>query len=279
MTAANITPIHGPELDIQIETISPDVARRYLGYNTHNRNIRQGRIDAYADDMRNGRWTMNGEAIKFAHDGTLQDGQHRLYAVIASGMTITMLVIRGLPAESQDTMDTGASRKLSDILSLRGEKSAIFLAAAIRGVHLWSIGRRRFTGGQSASNATLLAFFDDNLWIRDASADMQRIALHSKLPAGVVGALYKAFNDIDAADAEYFFARLSSDTGHEQGDPIYSLRRALLASKDDTKGTRNPTYLAAITCKAWNKFRDGEEVKLIGWRPGGANPEAFPEPK
>ncbi len=36
------------------------------------------------------------------------------------------------------------------------------------------------------------------------------------------------------------------------------------------------TRMHAITVKAWNAYRDGRELRLLKWSPGGSSPEPFP---
>ena len=81
---------------IRVETITPQLAEIYLGKNTHNRNIRKPVVGKYANDMENGFWNFDGAPIRFADDGTLLDGQHRLHAIIKSNKAIDLLVVRGL---------------------------------------------------------------------------------------------------------------------------------------------------------------------------------------
>lgn len=57
--------------------VTPELAAEWLNHNTRNREKRPKRIAAYARDMAAGRWRRSGEAIKFAPDGTLLDGQNR----------------------------------------------------------------------------------------------------------------------------------------------------------------------------------------------------------
>lgn len=263
------------------ELITPTVAEKYLAKNTHNRTIRQHRVDAYADDMTAGNWQWNGEAIKFAENGTLLDGQHRLLAIVQSGVPVKMMVVRGLPNSTQHTMDTGAKRTFSDVLKLRGEESYTILAATVRGVYWWEKGIRRFGGSSStaATNTQLLETLDKHPWLREGMSLLGRVSAHAGLPVSASGALWFAFMSIDTEDANYFFERLASDENHSNGEPIYMLRRLLATSREDVRGARNVTYLAAVTVKAWNAYRAGEEVGQLRWRPGGANPEKFPEPK
>lgn len=267
------------QVTVAVELITPDQARQYLGFNTHNRKCRTNKVLAYANDMRSGNWQMNGASISFGADGVLQDGQHRLMAIIEADVPVAMLVVKGLQPSAQDTIDTGIQRKLSDVLTLKGEFSATALATAIRSVYIWQSGDRSFGGQSKGSVATmpqLIKCFEGNQWIRDLCPLMQRIARNAKLPIAVNAALVYAFNVADPTDAEFFWERLMSEEGHEKGDPIFALRRSLLSSKDH-RGTRNVNYLAAITIKAWNKYRAGDSCDMITYRTGGAQPEKFPE--
>ena len=80
-----------------IEWITPDKAQEYLKKNCkNNRRINERRISIYAEDMRDGKWQLNGEAIKFNKKGILIDGQHRLMAIIKSGVAVKMLILRDI---------------------------------------------------------------------------------------------------------------------------------------------------------------------------------------
>lgn len=72
------TPLHKPE--VAWVPIDPATAERWLKANKRNRKLRRGPVLAYARDMAAGNWRLTGEAIKFAPDGTLLDGQHLLGA-------------------------------------------------------------------------------------------------------------------------------------------------------------------------------------------------------
>lgn len=276
----SVSPIskNAPEPDVKIERITPGKAREYLGFNTHNRSLRNRVVMAYANDMRAGDWLWNGESVKFAQDGTLLDGQHRLAAVVEADVPVRMLVIRGLPNRTQETMDGGAKRKFSDVLKLRGEKHWVALAASIRSIWYWESGGRRFDSAGSTTNAQLLACLDRNGWVREGMTIVIRASARSGLPARVGGLAWWLFNAIDAEDAADFFDRLSSDEDHHAGEPIHELRKAIRASRS-VRGERSSTFLLAITIKAWNKYRAGDAVGVLTYRPGGARPEKFPEPQ
>lgn len=268
-----------PEPQVTVERITPGKAQTYLDQNTHNRPMRQRSVDAYARDITNGDWAWNGEGIKFDVDGVLLDGQHRLAAIAQAGKPVRMLVVRGLPRSTQETMDGGAKRRFSDVLALRGEDNYTTLSTVVRAVTTYEAGGIG-ANANGATNAEMFATLEKYPWLRDGLSDIARATSSARLPATVGGLCWWLFMQLDPEDAQFFFERLASDQGHAEGDPIYVLRRTLmLASDDGIKGNRNKRLLTALVIKAWNKYRAGEQIGLLKFRAGGARPEAFPEPR
>lgn len=114
-----------------IETITPQLAKDILANNRSNRSVNSTIVAHYADAISRGQWELNGESIKIAHDGRLLDGQHRLMAVIKSGIPIQTLVIRGLSPEVFDTLDQGRARTGGDLLSSMGVSHANSVSSII----------------------------------------------------------------------------------------------------------------------------------------------------
>lgn len=268
------------KIGIEIVAVTPDMAREWLGFNTHNRNVRGRVVAGYAADMKNGDWKLNGETVKFAGDGMLLDGQHRLHAVIEADLTVPMLVVRGLDATAQDTMDDGVTRKFSDALRLRGIPSYTSLAAIVRRVALWEAsGDFMFNTNVHPTKAQLFATLESHPSLRETAKHAEQIARNCGLPTSIVGLCMWMFSKIPGTeeDVEFFFARLADFQGLAKGDPIYELRKAVEQSKS-VRGERSVKYLAAITIKAWNAYRKGDTVGLLRFTTGGAHPEKFPEP-
>lgn len=281
MTAQPPRPMTATSPDVRVELITPAKAQNYLGQNTHNRHLRQTAVDAYARDMSAGVWQWNGDGIKIATDGTLLDGQHRLAAIVQAGVPVRLLVTSGLPVEAQETMDTGIHRTFADALSLRGYANATSLGAVCRTVLTWERGGRYFGGGGRNRRFTrneLSGVLDRYPWIVDGMGTVNRLR-RVGLPASAGGLAYWLFTPIDAGDAADFFERLISDEHHVSGHPITELRRVLTSTTLGGGNRRsNPTMIIGLTVKAWNRYRRGEQVKLLRFRVGGAQPEDFPEP-
>lgn len=267
--------------DIERVEVTVQRAHEWLGYNTHNRKLRHRVVLSYAADIKAGNWRWNGESLKFAEDGTLLDGQHRLAAIIEAGVSVPMLIVRGLPAQTQETVDGGAKRKFSDILQLRGEPNYASLASAVRRVTLWEMGARASVGGNlQPTTAQLLRTLERYPELRDASKLGDHTARGCGLPPSTCSFCWWLFlqvPDVDPKDIDYFFARLHDGQNLSKGEPIYELRRTVEDGRN-MRGERSITYLTAIVIKAWNFYRDGKTISLLRWRRGGATPEAFPEP-
>lgn len=72
--------------------VTPALAKQWLEKNTNNRNVNFAKVKKMAKDMREGHWDTTHQGIAIATDGTLVDGQHRLMAVVESGVTVRMNV-------------------------------------------------------------------------------------------------------------------------------------------------------------------------------------------
>ena len=71
----------------ELKNISPEEAARFLEKNTNNRALTEQQVRYYAQQMKAGEWTYDGQPIRFAEDGQLLDGQHRLTALVESNTT------------------------------------------------------------------------------------------------------------------------------------------------------------------------------------------------
>lgn len=150
------------EAELNWELITPKKAEEWLNtLNTNNRTLREGVAEKYAADMRNGRWLPNPEPIQFFEDGSLADGQHRLWAIVESGVSIRMVVARGVPREAALAINTGLTRTLSDNLKIAGEGSySNTLIAMASVVHH---GRRNNRGGSYDERYEIMKRYLDHL--------------------------------------------------------------------------------------------------------------------
>ena len=107
-------------LKMLVEKITPEMAANYLKFNTNNyRKLSRAKVIEYANEMKAGRWQLNGEAIEFDEDGTLLNGQHRLAAIVYSKTTVQIAVIRGVKKDIT-VYDSGKTRTANQIVNATG---------------------------------------------------------------------------------------------------------------------------------------------------------------
>lgn len=267
-----------------IVTITPDLANKLLEQNIGNRKVSKTNYARVLEAMRNGEWELNGEAIKIARNGRILDGQHRLIVAAENDFTFQTLIVYGLPDSTQDTMDTGKARSANDVLSIHGYPSANNIASIITGIirdERWGLKAAVSTtsGGYAVTPKQVLARAQEDPSLVELMQYATRLRSKAGLSAKLIGILFYHFSKIDQDDAEFFFEKLANGENLERGNPILTLRELLAALKKNQRGTVNQTYIAAVTIKAWNKFRDGEQITTLRYSPGGAHPEKFPTPK
>ena len=98
--------------------VTEDIARSWLERNFCNRPISQSLVEMYERDMKEGRWKTNGATICFSKNGELIDGQHRLTAIVHTGIPQYMWVMTGITKTCH--IDDGRKRTLKDQVLVMG---------------------------------------------------------------------------------------------------------------------------------------------------------------
>lgn len=107
---------------MKVETclITPEIAKQWLEKNQKNRSLNHKRVSVYAEQMLLGNWVEHHQGIAFYKDGTLADGQHRLAAIVKSGIAIKMLVATGLTNQSGLIIDSHQTRQAHQSIKISG---------------------------------------------------------------------------------------------------------------------------------------------------------------
>ena len=114
----------GPTVERML--IDPDRAMDWLEKtNTNNRKVSDKHVQRLARDMAEGKWVLTHAGIAFGPDGTLLDGQHRLWAICISGVSLEMFVWRNVEPEAMMAIDCGKTRSMADILNIAGENGDV----------------------------------------------------------------------------------------------------------------------------------------------------------
>lgn len=255
-----------------IEEITPKQAETWLKFNLkNNRKQSESHIAYLAEQMKKGFWELNGEAIKFDTSNNLIDGQHRLQAIVKSGVTVKSLVVKGVPTEFFYTIDQGKARTIANALSFDGYANTNNLSAAINYVNRIN---RKFKGFVKTSSGESFAFIKDNPEIL-ASVDyclkLYKNSGYRGLSASIAAALHFLFSKKDGKAADKFFYKLYTGAELTQDGIILRLRNKMGGGKIQRIPSK---YKVIYTIKAWGSIRTASPLKILKYNP---STHKFPE--
>lgn len=254
-------------MEANIEIITPELAEVYLGKNSNNyRKISRQIVLAYAADMKTGNWKLNGEAIKFNKSGFLVDGQHRLNAVVRSGVSVPMLVIRGVEDDVQ-TYDIGKGRSVAEIASAQSLSYSVSNLDTIGAASLLF----RCVGNGIVAKQQILELIknEEDLWstaylLTTVGNSKTRIA---KKAAIILAVYVLLLQKQDEQELSLFFRVVNTGFPVQDRDcsPAIVLRNYLLSDKarvDSRSNTGKFTAFSA-TLNAFKDFVDGSTRKKM----------------
>ena len=247
--------------------LNPELAEKWLGHNVGNRNLRRQKVQQYARDMREGNWHTSGQAIQFDWNGRLVDGQHRLEAVIESGVTIEVLVVKGLDPRAREVIDTGAKRTASDALKFAGHtQDATLLAAVARIADARENGYLRTAMATSVpqlSNSDVIAWVELNPEVGSAVLLSRRTGKAINIQPSVWAYCLYELQKVDVGKANEFAESIADMRLEGKGDP----RKVLLDifHRAATGQRRKPGVAEAIyiVFRAWNAWATGQQLTQI----------------
>jgi hypothetical protein len=273
----------------RIQLVTPKMAQEWLEGNVDNRNLREARVLQHSQVLQRDEWELTGDCIVFDADGTLLNGQHRLSAVVVTGVSARFVVLRGVPSRAQEVMDTGLARTLADQLQRRGVPYYTYVSSALFWLHRMAYSEATSVAhyaepGLRPTFRQLLKLYDDNKEISEEAAKIGRHVNNLKVRAGATLAVYHRLRQIDDInideEVDLFFEKWVTGAELRASDPIYRLREWCVedASKRHTRG-RAPDYrYVAYVITAWNKWRDGEPIRQLKWVYTPTTRQAWPIP-
>lgn len=264
-------PIAAPEgVKFRMETITPDRAEQILnGLKTDesykNRPLSDAKVESYAKDMRNGQWIPTHQGLAYYEDGTLFDGQHRLWAIYYSGVSITMMVSYGWPRtikaagmemSPQDAVDRGRTRSVSQQMGLNGRKYASHVSAANRAIG--SI----CTGKWNISLSYAQTLFIDEIY-SDSIYKLIELANGkvSRTPAHILGPMTMYYHKKPEL-AKIFWESFLKLEGLIDGNPVLTLVR-FIQNFNGKGGGHTRQHLSLAVCNALKAYDSNRELRRV----------------
>ncbi len=247
----------------EVVNVTPEYARQILAKQAaldEHSSVKQRRLDKhrvtqYANEMRRGGWMLNGEGIQF-NGARLLNGQHRLSAVVESGETVQMLIVRGIDPAAFSTIDQGKGRTIGDLLKMRGLPYSVEMAGGARVAWLYErFGRLSAEASKRPTRHQMYEYVAANEQaLLDAAKLATAVALGHR--ATLTGLAY-LLRQQDGAAA--FFQRLSDGIGLSENEPVRLLRDRLIAFNVQ-RAHSNQELVLALCIKAWNATYRGQSM-------------------
>lgn len=263
------------------EFVDPARAEELLRGNGKNfRKKNPSQVKRYASDMSAGFWTFNPQPIILAPDGGLTDGQHRLFAVIQSGVGHLFLIVQ---ADVDPLgLDDVLKRSFRDYLYHTGEKYYVELAAAT----LWTMRMDLPSNAdhrRGASGSVLREVLKKNPNLRDSVRKLGPSRQHRAFPRAVLAALHYAFSKLDGKLANTWIEKFLSGVDLCKLDPVRMLREEWFRLSKKTRGNGGRQMdiheFVALAVKTWNAWRTNKVLspKEFCFLQYGDDKEPFPK--
>lgn len=271
----------------EIMVVSPAIARTWIdSTSSKNRSLSAQRVRAYAELMKSGRWLMNGESIIIDDNGNLIDGQHRLHAVIRSGASVKMVVVRGVDPGTFKTIDVGKKRCPGDVLHVAGIPQPRLSAAITSVVYTFkSVGEFRSGSNPTRTDVTnanpdydvlietekLMPALIESVALAERWRRCKLFVISPTLP----GAMHYLFSEIDKELADDFFDRIIDIRFENDRDPAKKLYLHCTERGKREIMKSNCRYAGALFIKAWNLFVKNQSCAFIKFVDGEDYPTIF----
>ena len=254
------------DISVSLVYITPEIAQHYLGFNTQNRKESESSISFLTQQMNKGLFIENGESIVFDENMKLTDGQHRLMAIIKSGKSYHIPVVKGVNITSMATYDTGKNRSASDVISINGFKNASLLASLIKLIYKYkgkgskAAFASSYSRDEQLTNQQVLNYCKENYdWLYRIVLDVTNIYVKSEI---------KVISKSNFCYLVYMIGGKNPDPKvYEFMKNIYGLNRTqdtatsyLYSKLYKAKINKEPLgfyWILGMTIKAWNYFIDG----------------------
>jgi hypothetical protein len=258
---------HNAEYEIIL--VTPSLANEWLSFNLHNRKINPNAVARLVSDMKNGRWQDNGESIKFDRENRLIDGQHRLLAIIASGVELRLLVVRNLEPASQQTIDIGVSRTSGQIAGMLGVTNAHELAALAHLLLRYERSRDSVWNTSASATKTEIVKFvtshTSELTQANSFGNQARRAARIKSAPYALLAFH-VLRQYDEGTWMKWHDRIVDGVGLSQTDPRLALRNQSMRRDSARQGSWAQQEMTGVVIKAWNAYVTNRAVKVLIFR-------------
>ncbi len=260
-----------PGMTAKLELITPEIASAYLETMDQNRAVSPDVVEKYGRDMNNLRWMVTTQGIGFSYEGRLIDGQHRLWAVVKTGVSAYTWVMRGLHPDAMRAVDDNRKRTFSDDLKIEDREQYTRVAATSRLIVCLQRGYQKNLKLNTAAKIMLsrvelraeLARLDQEGDVNGSTRKTDTAGRHLRVPGSAFAAAHYLATDAYGPEfADSFVDALGTGAGLQNGDPTLALRHRFEAIRDDRPKMEAHVYAGCILRVMKMEVR-GESLRLF----------------
>lgn len=269
-------------MKLSVMNVTPEMAASWLDKNGRNRRISRYHVSRIADQIASGKWVLNGQTVSFDEAGRLLDGQHRLSAVVESGISVPMAVAVGVTdPEAFKTYDaTSLKRGAHQIAQIMGVKDACRVSSCARTIIAYESSKDMDAFAQSFMNSKGGPSPDDvaekskeiEPEMQDAARMVSKSFLKSTGAPSVFLAILVILNRINPVDAATFCDKLRTGVVDHEKDPCLVLRDRLLSGRSGQHDRQWKVTMMGMVIKAFNAHQEGRGIGVLRVR----DTERFP---
>ena len=250
----------------KLTKITPEMAAEWLKKNQNNRPLSRAAVELHKRNLVSKAFRTTHQGIGLDSKGRLRDGQHRLQAIVETGIGATMLVSEGLTDSDLQAIDDGRKRTAQDILSMayREPVSAFTTALAremfIGGWHLAAGVKRRLPSRQE-----LVDFFGQHAEAIEYAASKLKQQTSGLRVSFIAAVIARAYTHVSERKLSQFARTLESGVGGEDMEIVIRLRNYILrtlrggarggAIRDDVYGKTENVLHAWINGESMAQLR------------------------
>jgi len=242
--------------------MTPDLASAFITEcNTHNRKLVDAHVERLSREMKAGRWLLTHQGIAFTVNRVLLDGQHRLWAVVMSEVTVPMRVFFNESPDSLAAIDAIRARTNDEIISLAGGMGTVTRSelATLRAV-LGGLGNyNRMTPGEESQ--ILARHRKAILFAHELLPTARYRGVATAITRGV---LARASYSADAGKLQHFADVLQSGVAPNDDDqPITLLLKFLIGTGHSRRGRPEVREQYGKTERALSAYLAGEQLNKL----------------
>jgi hypothetical protein len=272
--------------------VTPEIAAALLSLNTNNRNINEKGVQYFEEAVRKSRFHLMGSGPVISKTGVLNDGQHKLTAVVNAGISVKMFLHFGEQDTARSVHDSGGAGKRT-----ASQAISIEYKGAIPHAKVSATVARLVMSGQLGDQPNMRKIAHDeyvmfvgiaNPMLSQSALEGQKLYRTTKAAEGPCAAAHYFIRTEgregrrDPDRLAEFWDKVILPANLNSGDPRFVLHDWLLAKEYNQIAGRSGMHrsqtaarvLMGTIVRGWNKFIRGEPVKKVAW----VHTTPFPRP-